>query len=80
MAIGSAPEYGITFRQFGQLTPEQHQQWYDHIKRYGPTLLDGYGTLHYQYPIQDIPPLALTQGLSECLQSALTNTANTDGS
>lgn len=59
MAIGSAPEIGVVFYKFGDLTPDQHDQWYANIRAYGPDLMAGYATLHYVYPRERIPPLAV---------------------
>ncbi len=60
MAIGSAPEIGVTFTTFGELTTEQHHLWYEHVKKFGPTMLDGYATLAYPSSQGPIPPLALS--------------------
>lgn len=60
MAIGSAPEIGIEFISFGDLTPDQHHLWYERVKAFGPTLMDGYGVLHYPFRPTPIPPLALS--------------------
>lgn len=60
MAIGSAPEIGVTFTTFGELPADQQHLWYEHIKRFGPDLVDGYATLAYPSRPVLIPPLALS--------------------
>lgn len=48
MAIGSAPEIGVTFRRFGDMTCDEQRAWFAHIRTaYGPDLLGGYATIHY---------------------------------
>lgn len=49
MAIGSAPEIGVTFRQFGDCKTEaERQAWYDRVRvLYGGDGLTGYATLGY---------------------------------
>jgi len=64
MAIGSAPEIGITFRSFGELTPDQHQLWYDHVRTgFGPDMMKGYAYLDYPRPPRTCPPCATGTGL-----------------
>lgn len=58
MAIGSQPETGVTFTTFGALTPEQHDDWYANIRKFGPDLLNGYATLAHPTGRQPTPPLA----------------------
>ena len=55
MAIGSAPEIGVVFRQFGELTTEaQRQQWYDRVRETcGPDLLRGYATIGYPRRLEE---------------------------
>ena len=62
MAIGSAPEIGVTFKQFGDLTPEQHLLWWQHVRNLGPDLMNGYGTLAYRREQLPVPPLAAGGG------------------
>ncbi len=50
MAIGSAPEIGVTFHTWGEMTPEQRTAWFAHVKSWGSDLVAGYGTVAYPDP------------------------------
>lgn len=48
MAIGSTPEIGTHFDRWGNMTEEQQQTWFQHMRTvYGPNLYGGYATVHY---------------------------------
>ena len=48
MAIGSAPEIGVTFTLWGKMTPEQRQAWFRHMReQWGSDLMGGYGKIDY---------------------------------
>lgn len=55
MAIGSAPEIGVSFGRFGDLNDEQRRTWYEQVRAYGPNLLAGYGVLAYPRPWSEGP-------------------------
>lgn len=51
MAIGSAPEIGMTFGTWGKMTAEQQTVWFQHMNTiFGTDLLGGYGQLVYPDP------------------------------
>lgn len=50
MAIGSAPEIGVTFARWGDMTPEQRTAWFAQMKGWGKDLVAGYGTIAYPAP------------------------------
>jgi len=46
MAIGSAPEIGISFTTWGRMDDKSRELWFDYMKNnWGPDLMNGYGTL-----------------------------------
>lgn len=46
MAIGSAPEYGVTFGTWGELSEAQRlEHWARMADEWGPDLMRGYATL-----------------------------------
>lgn len=48
MAIGSAPEIGVTFYRWGDTPEEERYKWYRYMQEvYGPDLMGGYGKVIY---------------------------------
>jgi hypothetical protein len=46
MAIGSAPEAGVTFARWGDMTDDDRFAWFVYMtNRWGPNLVGGYATL-----------------------------------
>lgn len=51
MAIGNAPEIGVTFYQWGTMTRTQQDDWFTHIGTWGRSLQGGYGKICYITPV-----------------------------
>jgi len=48
MAIGSAPEIGLQFRTGKDMTPENWEEWWQHMRtEWSPNLMAGEGKLVY---------------------------------
>ena len=46
MAIGSAPEYGTEFKQWGEMNAAERQAWWRHMREnWHPNLMNGFGQL-----------------------------------
>lgn len=58
MAIGSAPEIGVVFGTYGEMTWQQKRDWFHHIRIvYGPDLMGGYATLAFPKKLSGNEPL-----------------------
>jgi hypothetical protein len=69
MAIGSAPEIGVTFHNFKHLTPEQQAEWFRQVREFGPDGVTGYATL--AYPPGREPPWLTQERTHKCEQPPL---------
>ena len=48
MAIGSDPEIGVQFGTWGKMDDTARTRWWYHMQEaWGPTLMEGYGTVVY---------------------------------
>lgn len=55
MAIGSAPEIGVTFRRWGLMNETERRDWFRFMReQFGPDGVGGYGTIVYpERTVQD---------------------------
>jgi hypothetical protein len=48
MAIGSEGEIGTEFGMWKDMTEQQREAWFEHMRtHWKPNLLNGYATIHY---------------------------------
>lgn len=46
MAIGSAPEIGVTFSTWGKMSPTERSEWFEYMRtEWHPNLMAGYAVL-----------------------------------